>query len=81
MDDNPSADGKVSLWVDNYEAQNRWLDTCVSFSGDEDAPDWYAPDTPGIYNDYAACLKDAQAGNERAQQYIARYTQLRMTTK
>lgn len=61
---------------------NRWFDVCSRLATRADEPAWYTGDKDcTIYEDYTRCLADAQAGVPRAQQYIARHTQLRMTEK
>ena len=62
----PARSRFMDLWDNTSDAMGGWY-TSVRFSNTYSA-------------DYATCLADAAKGVPRAQKYIAKYTELRMTT-
>ena len=58
-----------------------WIQACRDINDISKSPfGYYEQDsvTPTSIADYQLCLKDAEAGNERARRYMAKYFELRI---
>ena len=73
----------------NYTAEQLWSQACDNVGDNDECRDdpevdptaqWYASSIRActVTNDMHAGIKDSDAGNERAQRYVAEFMRLRM---